>query len=76
MAADEVKRSRTGPREGVTAREGATAREGTEDDVEGHSMLPNMGLARPIAQARERDIQAHLRRHDLEADARAHKKGR
>jgi hypothetical protein len=45
-----------------------------EDDTEGHSMLQNMGLARPLAQARERDVQQHLKRHDLENEARAHKK--
>ena len=45
-----------------------------DDDTEGHSMLQNMGVSRQLAQARERDIQQHLKRHDLEADARAHKK--
>jgi hypothetical protein len=47
-----------------------------EDDTEGHQMLQNMGLSRPLAQARERDIQQHLKRHELENDARAHKKDR
>ena len=47
-----------------------------EDDVEGHSMMQNMGISRGIANARERDIQQHLKRHDLEAEARAHKKDR
>ena len=46
----------------------------SEDDTEGHSMLPNMGLSRPLAQARERDIQQHLKRHELENDARRAKK--
>ena len=46
----------------------------TEDDTEGHSMMPNMGLNRPLAQARERDIQQHLKRHELENDARRAKK--
>jgi hypothetical protein len=45
-----------------------------EDDTEGHSMLQNMGLSRELAQARERDVQQSLRRHDLENQARAHKK--
>ena len=45
-----------------------------DDDTEGHSMLPNMGVSRQLAQARERDIQQHLKRHDFEADARTHKK--
>ena len=59
-------------REGVHGRQ---AREGAvEDDVEGHSMLPNAGLSRQLAQARERDIQQHLKRHEFEADARAAKK--
>jgi hypothetical protein len=48
--------------------------EAPEDDTEGHSMLQNMGLSRQLAQARERDIQQSLRRHDLENQARAHKK--
>jgi hypothetical protein len=55
----------------TTAAKGEVA---AEDDVEGHSMLPNMGVSRQLAQARERDIQQHLKRHDLEADARSHKK--
>jgi len=63
MAADELKRRGEDPQP-------------NEDDVEGHSMLPNMGISRSIAQSRERDIQQHLKRHDLEAEARAHKKGR
>jgi hypothetical protein len=81
---DDVEGHRHTAREGIhTAREGIhTAREGfsksreagAEDDVEGHSMLPNSGLTRPLAQARERDIQQHLKRHDFEADARAAKK--
>ncbi len=45
-----------------------------DDDTEGHSMLQNMGVSRQLAQARERDIQQHLKRHDLEAEARTHKK--
>jgi len=47
-----------------------------EDDVEGHNMLQNAGISRHLAQARERDIQQHLKRHDLENDARSQKKGR
>jgi hypothetical protein len=40
-----------------------------EDDVEGHSMIdPNM--ARHLANARESEIRAHLKRHDLEVEAR------
>ncbi|MHB8398276.1 MAG: hypothetical protein ACYDCI_05000 [Candidatus Limnocylindrales bacterium] len=62
MAADELKRRGEDPQP-------------NEDDVEGHSMLPNMGISRSLAQSRERDIQQHLKRHDLEAEARAHKKG-
>jgi len=66
MAADETKP------EGINKAKGTE----TEDDVEGHSMMQNMGISRGLSQARERDIQQHLKRHDLEADARAHKKER
>ena len=66
MAADETKP------EGLNKAKGTEA----EDDVEGHSMLQNMGISRELAHARERDIQQHLKRHDLEAEARAHKKDR
>ncbi len=45
-----------------------------EDDVEGHSMLPNPGMARQLQQAREREIQQHLKRHEFEQDLR--RKGR
>ena len=49
----------------------------TDDDVEGHSMLPNMGLNRGVAQGREHEIQAKLRQRQLEAEAkRPHQKGR
>jgi hypothetical protein len=42
-----------------------------EDDVEGHSMLPiDPNMARHLANARESEIRAHLKRHDLEAEAR------
>jgi hypothetical protein len=66
MATDETKP------EGVNKAKGIDA----EDDVEGHSMMQNMGISRGVANARERDIQQHLKRHDLEAEARAHKKER
>lgn len=69
MAADELNRT-----DAAQAREGAVLREDADDDTEGHSMLPNMGISRQLAQARERDVQQHLKRHELEADARAHKK--
>lgn len=69
MAADKLKRT-----SGVHQREGAVLRESTDDDTEGHSMLPNLGVSRELARARERDIQQHLKRHDLEVDARVHKK--
>jgi hypothetical protein len=49
-------------------------REKDEDDTEGHSLLPDMGMSRQLAQARERDIQRHLKQHDRETDARANKK--
>ena len=45
-----------------------------EDDVEGHSMLLDPGIARQIAQARERDVQQNLKRHQIERDARAAQK--
>lgn len=42
-----------------------------EDDVEGHSMLPtDPSMARHLANAREHEIREHLKRHDLEAEAR------
>jgi hypothetical protein len=47
-----------------------------EKDVEGHSMLPNSGLNRQLAQAREREIQQSLKRREFETDARASKKDR
>ena len=55
---------------------GFKSRENPDEDVEGHSMLPNAGISRHLAQARERDIQQHLKRHDLENDARSQKKDR
>lgn len=45
-----------------------------DDDVEGHSMLLDPGIARQIAQARERDVQQNLKRHQVERDARAAQK--
>lgn len=49
----------------------ATPSESTEDDVEGHTMLPlDTGSARALAGAREQEIRRHLRRHDLEAESR------
>jgi hypothetical protein len=47
-----------------------------EDDVEGHSMLINPLVAREISRARERDVQANVKRHNFENDARAAKKDR
>lgn len=47
-----------------------------EADVEGHSMSINPLLARELANARERDVQANVKRHNFENDARAAKKGR
>jgi hypothetical protein len=45
-------------------------REG-EDDVEGHSMLPlDPSMARHLTNARESEIRQHLKRHDLEVEAR------
>ncbi len=41
-----------------------------EEDVEGHSMLPDPTTGRLLAAARERDIQASLRRRALESEAR------
>jgi|SwirhisoilCB2_FD_contig_31_6420219_length_305_multi_5_in_0_out_0_2 hypothetical protein len=42
-----------------------------DDDVEGHSMLPtDPSMARHLANAREHEIREHLKRHDLEAEAR------
>ena len=45
-----------------------------EDDVEGHSFLVDMNISRQLAQARERDIQQHIKQHGRELDARAAKK--
>jgi len=54
-----------------------TLRVTDDDDVEGHSMLPNMGLNRGVAQGREHEIQAKLRQRQLETEAkRPHQKGR
>jgi hypothetical protein len=47
-----------------------------DDDVEGHSMSINPLVARELARARERDVQANVKRHNFENDARAAKKGR
>jgi hypothetical protein len=49
---------------------------GAEDDVEGHSMLINPLVARELSRARERDVQANVKRHNFENDARAAKKDR
>ena len=57
--------------------DGHAARKATEDDdVEGHSMLINPLVARELAHARERDVQANVKRHNFENDARAAKKER
>jgi hypothetical protein len=57
--------------------EGHLARKATEDDdVEGHSMLINPLIARELSRARERDVQANVKRHNFENDARAAKKDR
>ena len=47
-----------------------------DGDVEGHSMSINPLVARELAHARERDVQANVKRHNFENDARAAKKGR
>ena len=54
----------------------AKAKATGDDDVEGHSMSINPLLARELAHARERDVQANVKRHNFENDARAAKKGR
>lgn len=41
-----------------------------EEDVEGHSMLPDPTLGRQLARAREQEIQRHLKRHEFETEAR------
>jgi hypothetical protein len=41
-----------------------------DEDVEGHSLLPDPTTGRLLAAARERDIQASLRRRALESEAR------
>jgi hypothetical protein len=49
---------------------------GDDEDVEGHSMMPiDPSSARHLSQAREREIRQHLSKHDLEREARPHKKG-
>jgi hypothetical protein len=52
------------------------SREAGDDDVEGHSMSINPLVARELARARERDVQANVKRHNFENDARAAKKDR
>jgi hypothetical protein len=48
-----------------------------DEDVEGHSMMPiDPSSARHLARAREQEIRQHLSKHDLERDARPHKKER
>jgi hypothetical protein len=54
----------------------AKAKATGEEDVEGHSMSINPLLARELAHARERDVQANVKRHNFENEARAAKKGR
>ncbi len=49
---------------------------GEDDDVEGHSMMINPLAARELNRARERDVQANIKRHNFENDARAAKKDR
>jgi hypothetical protein len=49
---------------------------GEDDDVEGHSMMINPLAARELNRARERDVQANIKRHNFESDARAAKKDR
>lgn len=57
--------------------EGFAVRRATEDDdVEGHSMMINPLVARELSRARERDVQANVKRHNYENDARAAKKDR
>jgi len=57
--------------------EGQHPRAAGDDDVEGHSMLPNMGLNRGVAQGREHEIQRKLKQHELETQARRpHQKDR
>ncbi len=61
----------------VAEPEGHIGRKATEDDdVEGHSMLINPLVARELSRARERDVQANVKRHNFERDARAAKKDR
>jgi hypothetical protein len=40
------------------------------EDVEGHSMLLDPGIARDLARAREKEIQKRAERHGLEEEAR------
>jgi hypothetical protein len=56
------------------ASEGIAHPKATEDDdVEGHSLMDPFA-ARQLSQARERDVQQHLKRREFEQDARAAKK--
>jgi hypothetical protein len=41
-----------------------------EDDVEGHNFGHNSMLSRNAAQSREREVQRHLKEHDLKSEAR------
>ena len=41
-----------------------------EDDVEGHNFGHNAMLSRNAAQSREREVQRHLKEHDLKSEAR------
>jgi hypothetical protein len=43
---------------------------GGEDDVEGHNFGHNAMLSRNAAQSREREVQRHLKEHDLKSEAR------
>lgn len=47
-----------------------------DDDVEGHSMLIDPSSARHLARAREQEIRRHLEKHELEQEARPHKRER
>ena len=60
----------------VTGEGFSKSRVAGDDDVEGHSMSINPLVARELARARERDVQANVKRHNFENDARAAKKGR
>jgi hypothetical protein len=53
----------------------AKSRNAGDEDVEGHSMLPNPMLGRELAKAREQEIRRSLRDRQFEQEARRpHKK--